>query len=244
MGNYGEKVYKTAPRACIPALAHIITWIRITASMLYKKFPEHQVPMILIIDNGSQYTHLIKRNCRELGYDAEMLYNKADYSQVEELMKSGIARIVLSGGPSSVYSDPPNLSSKICERVRDERIRLPLLGICYGQQMIAHVFGAKVGKGKSAEYGLGEIIIDDEDLLFKGVGKKFRAWVSHYDEVKELPQGFVRLAHSEACAIEAMRHKERPVFSVQFHPEVWHTEQGEDIIRNFLEHSPVAAVAD
>ncbi|MCI0504305.1 glutamine-hydrolyzing GMP synthase [Candidatus Micrarchaeota archaeon] len=191
--------------------------------------------MILIIDNGSQYTHLIKRNCRELGFDAEMLYNKAEYPQVEELMKSGIARIILSGGPSSVYSDPPNLSSMICGNVRDGGIRLPMLGICYGHQMIAHVFGANVAKGASAEYGLGEIAIDEEDALFAGVPKRIRAWVSHFDEVKDLPNGFVKLAHSESCAIEAMRHREKPIFSVQFHPEVWHTEHGEDILRNFLE---------
>jgi len=193
--------------------------------------------MILIIDNGSQYTHLIKRNCRELGFDAEMLYNKAPYQQVEELMKSGIARIILSGGPSSVYSDPPNLSSMICERVRDERIAVPILGICYGHQMITHVFGAKVAKGKSAEYGLGEVVIDSEDALFKGIPKKIRAWVSHFDEAKELPKGFVGLAHSESCAIEAMHHSDRPIFGIQFHPEVWHTEHGEDILRNFLEAS-------
>jgi GMP synthase (glutamine-hydrolysing) len=191
--------------------------------------------MILIIDNGSQYTHLIKRTCRELGFDAEMLYGKADYGQVEEHMRGGVARIILSGGPSSVYSDPPNLSSMICARVRDGQVRLPLLGICYGHQMIAHTFGAKVEKGKSAEYGLGEIAIDHEDALFKGVPKKIRAWVSHFDEVKGLPKGFAGLAHSESCAIEAMRHTERPIFSVQFHPEVWHTEHGEDILRNFLE---------
>lgn len=193
--------------------------------------------MILIIDNGSQYTHLIKRGCRELGYEAEMLYNQGDYSQFEKLMKTGIAKIILGGGPGSVYSDPPNLSSKICEHVRDGKIKLPLLGICNGHQMIAHVFGARVAKGASAEYGLGEVEIDEEDVLFKGVPEKIRTWVSHFDEVKELPAGFVRLAHSSTCSIESMGHKERPLFSVQFHPEVWHTEHGEDILRNFLEIS-------
>jgi GMP synthase (glutamine-hydrolysing) len=192
--------------------------------------------MILIIDNGSQYTHLIKRNCRELGYDAEMLYNKAGYDKVEELLKTGVARIILSGGPSSVYNDPPNLSSQICERVRDGKIKLPLLGLCYGHQMIAHIFGASVAKGKSAEYGLSEIEIDSEDVIFKGVPKKIRAWVSHFDEAKELPKSFVKLAHSASCKIEAMRHKKLPIFGVQFHPEVWHTEHGEQIIKNFLEH--------
>ena len=193
--------------------------------------------MILIIDNGSQYTHLIKRNCREMGFDAEMLYSKAGYDKVEELLKSGIAKIILSGGPSSVYSDPPNLSSMICKKVKDGEILLPLLGVCYGHQMIAHIFGAKVAKGASAEYGLGEVEIDSQDVLFVGVPKKIRAWVSHFDEAKELPKDFIGLAHSQTCPIEAMRHSEMPVFSVQFHPEVWHTEHGEDILRNFLEIS-------
>jgi len=191
--------------------------------------------MVLIIDNGSQYTHLIKRNCRELGFDAETLYAKAKYDDVEEHLKTGISRIILSGGPSSVYTDAPNLSSMIAAKVKDGAIRLPLLGICYGHQMIAHVWGAKVAKGASAEYGLGQVEIDDEGVIFAGIPKTLRAWVSHYDEVKELPKGFVKLAHSGTCAIEAMRHAERPVFGVQFHPEVWHTEHGENIIRNFLE---------
>jgi len=193
--------------------------------------------MILIIDNGSQYTHLIKRGCRELGFEAEMIYNKAGMEKVDGLLSAGVAKIILSGGPSSVYSDPPNLSSLICGRVKDGGIKLPLLGICYGHQMVSHVFGAKVGKGKSAEYGLGEISIESEDVIFKGVPKKIRAWVSHFDEAKGLPDGFVKLARSETCDIEAMRHKERPIFGVQFHPEVWHTEHGEDILRNFLEIS-------
>jgi GMP synthase (glutamine-hydrolysing) len=193
--------------------------------------------MILIIDNGSQYTHLIKRNCRELAYEAETLYSKMDYGKVEELMKSGIAKIILSGGPSSVYNDPPNLGSMICEKVRDGEITVPLFGICYGHQMIAHVWKAKVGRGVSAEYGMGEVSIDDKDVIFAGIPDKLRVWVSHFDEVKELPEGFVGLAHSRVCGTEAMRHKERPIFGVQFHPEVWHTEHGEDIIRNFLEIS-------
>jgi len=195
--------------------------------------------MILIIDNGSQYTHLIKRNCRELGHDAEIVNAKADYSK---LPKDGIEKIILSGGPSSVYTDPPNLSSAICEKARDgklgtpDRKPIPLLGICYGQQMIAHVFGAQVAKGASAEYGLGQITIDKEDMLFKGIPKTIRAWVSHFDEVKALPRGFERLAHSGTCDIEAMRHTALPVFGIQFHPEVWHTEHGEEIIGNFLSY--------
>lgn len=191
--------------------------------------------MILIIDNGSQYTHLIKRNCRDMDHDAEVLNARAEPARLEDILHKGVERIILSGGPGSVYSDPPNLSSLICEKVRDSKLKLPLLGICYGHQMIAHVFGAKVAKGASAEYGLGNIVIDDEDSLFKGVPKTFRAWVSHFDEAKELPEGFLGLAHSGTCPIEAMRHKTMPIFGVQFHPEVWHTEHGETILKNFLE---------
>jgi len=195
--------------------------------------------MILIIDNGSQYTHLIKRNCRELGYEAEMIYNRASYDKVDEFLKAGVAKIILSGGPSSVYADPPNLSSMICEKIKTGEIKLPMLGICYGMQMTTHAWGngGLVAKGKSAEYGLGEIEIENEDVLFKGVPRKIRAWVSHFDEVKEIPGDFVRLAHSSDGIIEAMKHKSMPVFGVQFHPEVWHTEHGEEILRNFLEFS-------
>jgi len=122
----------------------------------------------------------------------------------------------------------------VAEKVRDGEIKLPLLGICYGHQAIAHAYGSKVGRGAAAEYGTGEVDIDEEDLLFKGIPSKLRVWVSHFDEVKELPEGFMGLAHSRVCGIEAMRHKDRHIYGVQFHPEVWHTDHGEDILRNFL----------
>ena len=191
--------------------------------------------MILIIDNGSQYTHLIKRNCRDFGYEAEMLYAKAKYESFEEFLKSGISRLILSGGPKSVYEEPPHLGTEICERIKAGELKMPVLGICYGHQMIAHIWGGRVYKGESAEYGMGEVEITEKDEIFKGLPEKIRVWVSHFDEVKEMPEGFQKLAYSETCAIEAMRHKELPIFGVQFHPEVWHTEHGEDILRNFLE---------
>ncbi|NYZ77444.1 gamma-glutamyl-gamma-aminobutyrate hydrolase family protein, partial [Candidatus Micrarchaeota archaeon] len=88
-------------------------------------------------------------------------------------------------------------------------------------------------KGKSAEYGVSEITVDNEDTILKGLPKKFKAWVSHFDEVKKAPKGFAVLAHSGTCGVEAMAHLKRPVFGVQFHPEVWHTEHGELILKNF-----------
>lgn len=191
--------------------------------------------MILIIDNGSQYTHLIKRTTRELGFESEIIYAKADYSIVEEFFRIGISEIIISGGPKSVYLEEPNISNKICEEVLKNKIKLPLLGICYGHQLIAHVFGGKVERGISAEYGFGEILIDERTGIFLNMPNKIKAWVSHFDQVTKLPNDFRRLAHSETCNIEAMSHVEKPIFGVQFHPEVWHTQNGEKIIENFLE---------
>lgn len=188
--------------------------------------------MIVIIDAGSQYTHLIKRNFRDIDFEAEIVNAFQPYDKVKEKI-DGAEKIVLSGGPSSVTEDKDSLTRVVAQRVKASTISVPVLGICYGHQMLADVWGAKVDKGKSAEYGVSEITLDNEDVILKGLPKKFKAWVSHFDEVKELPEGFDALAHSETCSIEAMAHKKRPVFGVQFHPEVWHTENGELILKNF-----------
>ncbi len=191
--------------------------------------------MIIIIDNGSQYTHLIKRNMRDLGKKAEIIPNKS--TSLLEVAKKEPQAIILSGGPSSVTGGENYVSEQIVNWIwkgDSSWSNTPLLGLCWGHQLIVHTLGGKVGKGSSAEYGLGKIFVDDEDLLFRGIPKEFTAWVSHFDEVKELPEGFVSLAHSDTCKTEAMRHKERKIFGCQFHPEVWHTEHGEKILENFL----------
>ncbi len=189
---------------------------------------------ILIFDNGSQYTHLIKRNCRDLDFDAEIINAKADESALEKINEYD--KIIISGGPSSVYLDKPTLCNRLVELIKEGKIKKPLLGICYGQQLIAHVFGAKVANGKSAEYGMSKIkIIKKDALLFKEVPTQITAWVSHFDEVKEIPRGFVVTAKSDTCEIEGLENKEMKIYSIQFHPEVWHTEFGEKIIKNFLE---------
>jgi len=187
--------------------------------------------MILIIDNGSQYTHLIKRNMRDLGRDAEILPNKT--TSIEEVIEKNPEAIILSGGPSSVTAGKNYVSAEIVKKVW-EGWDVPLLGLCWGHQAIAYTLGGKVEKGGSAEYGLEKIFVDNPDLLFKDVPVEFTAWASHFDEVKSLPEGFIALAHSDSCAIEAVRHKERRIFGCQFHPEVWHTEHGEKILENFL----------
>ena len=190
--------------------------------------------MILIIDNGSQYTHLIKRSCRDLGFDSEIIGSKKKISEVKNLVKNA-EKIILSGGPSSVYSNNNGLGEAIIKKLAvNGELSQPILGVCFGHQLIAHLLGGKVEKGASAEYGVTKIHVDENDVLLAGLPTEFNAWASHYDEVKELPKDFVVLAHSDICKFEAMKHATKPIFSVQFHPEVWHTEHGERILENFL----------
>jgi GMP synthase (glutamine-hydrolysing) len=191
--------------------------------------------MILIVDNGSQYTHLIMRVCRDMDYDSVIFNNSSEYERSVEPIEDKIEFVILSGGPGSVYVGDNGLGEVIARKIISGEKKWPLFGICFGHQIIAHVMGVKVDKGKNAEYGISEIIVDNEDRIFKDIPKRFNAWVSHYDEVKAVPEGFIPLAHSESCSIEAMRHKEKEIYSVQFHPEVWHTQYGERIIENFLE---------
>ncbi|MFA5076988.1 MAG: glutamine-hydrolyzing GMP synthase [Candidatus Micrarchaeia archaeon] len=190
--------------------------------------------MILIIDNGSQYTHLIKRNCRDMDQESVIMNNRN--GKLEDAESAKPDKIILSGGPSSVYAPEERdcLSMKIVNAVWERKIDVPLLGVCWGHQMIGHVLGGKVAKGASAEYGFAKISVDDEDLILRGMPREFNAWVSHFDEVKEAPAGFRVLAHSDTCKVEAMRHETRNIYSVQFHPEVWHTQNGERILENFL----------
>lgn len=192
--------------------------------------------MIVIVDNGSQYTHLIKRNMRDLGKEATIVQNKGEGRLVEVAALNPKA-IILSGGPSSVTLGDNGVSAQIIQKIwgREEGWgEIPLLGICYGHQLLAYELGGRVGKGACAEYGFGKVFVDEEDTLFKEVPSEFKAWVSHFDEVKEMPEGFVGLAHSGTCEIEAMKHAGRKIFGLQFHPEVWHTENGEKILGNFL----------
>ncbi|MBU0586490.1 glutamine-hydrolyzing GMP synthase [Candidatus Micrarchaeota archaeon] len=189
--------------------------------------------MILIIDNGSQYTHLIKRNCRDMDLEAEIIGSRIS---LDEIIAKNPEKIILSGGPSSVYApeEQEKVGAKVVKAVFEGRISIPLLGICFGHQIIGHFLGGEVKKGKNAEYGIAKIIVDKEGVLLKGVPKEFNAWVSHFDEIVQAPPGFEVLAHSSTCKAEAMENNEKRIYSVQFHPEVWHTEHGELILQNFL----------
>ncbi|MBI5158947.1 gamma-glutamyl-gamma-aminobutyrate hydrolase family protein, partial [Candidatus Micrarchaeota archaeon] len=158
--------------------------------------------MILVIDLGSQYTHVIWRAVRDLGFDvsiAQPADELEDYSQ--------FSGFILSGGPGSAPSEKKGLAHDVISKTLEGKLCIPLLGICLGHQLIAHLAGGKVEKGASAEYGIMKIFVDEENGLFKNVPSEFDAWVSHYDEVKQLPKTFVSLAHSKECACEAMKHE-------------------------------------
>jgi len=180
---------------------------------------------IVVLDFGSQYSHLICRRIREFSVYAELV--PFDIS-LEELKKHNPKGVIFSGGPSSVYSsDAPIPDDGIFE------MKLPLLGICYGHQLIVNKFGGKV-KRANKEYGSSLLTIDNDKNLLSGVGESVRAWMSHGDEAEEIPKGFKVIGHTESAKAAAIASDEKSIYGIQFHPEVVHTEQGTEILKNFV----------
>lgn len=183
---------------------------------------------ILILDCGSQYTQLIARRVRELGVFSEILFWDSPQEKIEESSPSGI---IISGGPRSVLqSDAPNIPMHILDS------DIPLLGICYGMQLIAHQFGGKVRKGEAAEYGRASVTLSEGARIFGRVKgeKELMVWMSHWDQVTELPPGFNATARSENGSLAAFESADGRVSALQFHPEVVHTPRGSDILSAFI----------
>ncbi|MBI5215131.1 MAG: glutamine-hydrolyzing GMP synthase [Ignavibacteriae bacterium] len=182
---------------------------------------------ILVLDFGSQYSQLIARRIRELGVYSELQPFNISVEKIKQLKPNGI---ILSGGPSSVYEEnAPHCSPEIF------RMGIPMLGICYGLQMIAYQLGGEVDPSAKREYGRAEVMFDDATDLFAGIdGNKTTVWMSHGDHLTKLPSGFERIAHSNNSPICAIRNNVKKIFGVQFHPEVIHTERGKEILGNFL----------
>jgi GMP synthase (glutamine-hydrolysing) len=185
-----------------------------------------QTETILVLDFGSQYTQLIARRIRELGVYSEIHPFIFPISKIPEMDIKGI---ILSGGPSSVYDENAPLPS---HEIFSSGI--PILNICYGLQLIAHKLGGEVDKLAKREYGRTELIIDDHLDLFRQIKNKTTVWMSHGDALTKLPDGFERIGHSTNSPICAIRHSQRRIYGVQFHPEVVHKENGSDILRNFV----------
>ncbi len=184
------------------------------------------MPVIAVLDFGSQYTSLIARRIRELGVYSEVFPHDISIEKLKALNPSGI---ILSGGPSSVYdADSPKFSREVLQ------LGVPVLGICYGHQLIASIVGGTVRRG-SPEYGSEEIMIMRNGSILKGLDIREQVWMSHGDSVVSLPAGFEVLASSSSTRIACFGNDGRKIFGLQFHPEVQHTANGLKILRNFIE---------
>jgi GMP synthase (glutamine-hydrolysing) len=181
---------------------------------------------ILILDFGSQYTQLIARRIREKKVYSRIVSHKITVDEIKKIAPKGL---ILSGGPASVY----DANSPKCDKAIF-KMGLPILGICYGQQLMAHVLGGKVKHTREREYGRQELFIDDHSDFFNGLPGNITSWMSHGDYVSKLPKGFVALAHTLSTPHAAFASRDRKFFGVQFHPEVAHTARGTDILSNFL----------
>ncbi len=185
-----------------------------------------QLEKVLVLDFGAQYVQLIVRRIRELNVYAEIVPSSIS---AEELREQQPAALVLSGGPASVYEeDAPEFDPAIFE------LGIPILGICYGCQLMAHVLGGRVQPGDAREFGRQKLHVIEPDTLMAGVPHDTVCWMSHGDRVERVPEGFVVLASTEHSPVAAMADLERRRCGVQFHPEVRHTPEGMDILRNFL----------
>lgn len=182
---------------------------------------------IMIIDFGGQYNQLIARRVRECGVYCEVIpYRKAS---VEAIKAESPVGIIFTGGPNSVYDESsPHIDAGVFE------LGIPILGICYGAQLMAYTLGGAAATAPVSEYGKTETEFDSTSALFEGLPEKSITWMSHTDYIAAVPQGFRTTAHTSVCPTAAMECAERKLYAVQFHPEVNHTEHGSEMLKSFL----------
>jgi len=185
---------------------------------------------ILVLDFGGQYCHLIGRRIREHNVYSEIVSHDITPKEIEALKERfNIKGLILSGGPASVYEkDAPKCSSSLFD------LNLPILGLCYGHQLIAQMLGGRVEPSIRMEYGITHVVVGRPVGVLRGLSESEQVWMSHGDTVLALPNDFEILAHSENTPIAAFRSKVKPVYGLQWHPEVVHTRRGAEMIRNFV----------
>ena len=182
--------------------------------------------MIVILDFGGQYNQLIARRVRECNVYCEVKSYKTPLEEIKAMNPKGI---IFTGGPNSVYlEDSPSIGKEIFE------LGVPVLGICYGCQLMSHVLGGKVESATTSEYGKTETFFNTDSLLFKGLKEESITWMSHTDLITGMPEGFTSIAHTSECPVAAMENKDAKLYGMQYHPEVMHTENGTAMLRNFL----------
>ena len=182
--------------------------------------------MIVVLDFGGQYNQLIARRVRECSVYCEVHPYNMSLDALKALNPKGI---IFTGGPNSVYGE----DSPLCDKAVFE-LGVPILGICYGSQLMAHMLGGKVATAPVSEYGKTEVDVDTNTALFKGVSDKTICWMSHTDYIEKAPADFTITAHTPVCPVAAMENKERKLYAVQFHPEVMHTQEGMTMLHNFV----------
>jgi len=183
--------------------------------------------LVAVMDFGGQYSHLIVRRCRNLGVYAELIPHTTAPDAIKEMNPEAI---ILSGGPSSVYAE----NAPVCDP-EIFNLGIPVLGICYGAQLIVRAMGGDVKQTEMREYGKTELLIDDMADLFRGIEESTVVWMSHGDLIESLPADFEIIAHTAGSPAAAFRKVgEGLIYGIQFHPEVLHTDKGEEILRNFL----------
>jgi len=199
---------------------------RIGMSVKIQKIKTKDV--ILVLDFGSQYTQLIARRIRENKVYSRIVPYKISVEEIKAINPKGL---ILSGGPMSVYDHGAPMPHK-----EIFKLGIPILGICYGMQLISEAFGGKVKGSKDREFGRAELFIDNNRDLFQNMPANLTCWMSHSDEIKDVPSGFVKLAHTLNAPVAAFANRAKKIYGLQFHPEVVHTQRGSQILMNFLSY--------
>ena len=182
--------------------------------------------MIVVLDFGGQYNQLIARRVRECNVYCEVHPYNMDLDKLKSMNPKGI---IFTGGPNSVYGE----GSPLCDPAVFE-LGVPILGICYGSQLMAHMLGGKVATAPVSEYGKTEVDVDTSSVIFKDVAKKTICWMSHTDYIENAPADFTITAHTPVCPVAAMENPAKKLYAVQFHPEVMHTQEGIKMLRSFV----------
>ena len=185
---------------------------------------------VIVLDFGGQYNQLIARRVRECNVYCEIYSYKTDLEKIKAMEPKGI---IFTGGPNSVYlEDSPSYAKEIYD------LGIPVLGICYGSQLMMHQLGGKVCKAPVREYGKIEVTVDQSSALFENVSEKTICWMSHNDYIEQAAPGFKIIAHTPDCPVAAVENVEKKLYATQFHPEVLHTKEGKQMLANYCVHCP------
>ncbi len=182
--------------------------------------------LVIVMDFGGQYNQLIARRVRECNVYCEIYSYKIDIEKIKAMNPKGI---ILTGGPSSCYEeDSATYSKELFE------LGVPVLGLCYGAQLMQHLLGGKVERASVREYGKSELTVDNNSVIFSNVKTKSTCWMSHFDYISQVASGFTITATTPDCPVAACENKEKDLYAIQFHPEVLHTEEGTKMLSNFV----------